>query len=245
MVRGIYTAAAGMITQSKKIDVLGNNVSNVNTNGYKQNGITLADFGKELATRTDDNTQVGTMPLCVVLGKESSDLSDGTLKSTGISTDLAVTGTGLFAVESPNGGGVKYTRSGDFSVDAQGYLALPTGERLLSQKGTALHVGGNNFSISSDGTVALADGTANKVNVYTSASTQNIAKRKDGFFDMTGATASTGQIKQGWLEDSNTDVVENMTGLMEASRSFQGCQQAFQVTLQTLDKLVTQIGSLK
>lgn len=245
MVRGIYSSAAGMITQSKKIDVLGNNISNVDTTGFKENNITLSDFGQEIATRTDDNTQVGTMPLCVVLGQESTDFSDGTLKSTGINTDLAISGNGLFAVTSPNGGGVKYTRGGDFSVDAQGYLALPSGERLLSQNGTALKVGSSNFNISSDGTVTLANGSTEKVNVYTAASVQNISKRKDGFYNITGATVANGQIKQGWLEDSNTDVVDDMTGLMESTRSFQGCQQAFQVSLQTLDKLVTQIGSLK
>lgn len=245
MVRGIYSSAAGMITQYKKIDVLGNNIANVNTSGFKQNSITLADFGQELAIRTDDNTQVGSMPVCVVLGTENTDLSGGTLKSTGISTDLAVNGTGLFAVESQNSTDIKYTRSGAFSVDAQGFLALPTGERLLSQNGTALYVGGSNFSISSDGTVKLANGQTNKVDLYSSANTQNITKRKDGFFNITGATAANGEINQGWLENSNTDVIENMTGLMEATRSFQGCQQAFQVSDSMLDKLVTQIGNIK
>lgn len=244
MVRGLYSSAAGMTTQYKKIDVLSNNISNVSTTGFKENDITLSIFGEELATRTDDNTDVGTMPLCVVLGQETTNLTGGTLKSTGISTDLAVTGAGFFAVESADGG-VKYTRGGDFSVDAQGYLALPSGERLLSQNGTALYVGGSNFTVSSDGTVTLPDGTADKIDIYTSADTQNITKRADGLFDITDAAAADGEIKQGWLEDSNTDIIKNMTGLMETTRSFQGCQQSFQVSLETLDKLVTQIGTLK
>jgi flagellar basal-body rod protein FlgF len=245
MVRGLYSSAAGMTTQYKKIDVIGNNMSNVSTSGYKESSISLTDFGQELATRSTDGKQVGTMPLCVVLGKESTDFSDGTLKSTNISTDLAVTGTGFFAVESPTGGGVKYTRSGDFSVDSQGYLALSTGERLLSQDGTALHVGSNNFSISSDGTVKLANGSTAKVALYTSANTNNIAKRKDGFYNITGATVATGQINQGYLEDSNTDVITNMTEMMSSTRTFQACQQAFEVSGETLDKLISQVGSLK
>lgn len=245
MVRGLYSSAAGMTTQYKKIDVIGNNISNVSTAGYKESSMSLTDFGQELAVRTTDGERVGTMPLCVVLGKESTDLSGGTLKSTGISTDLAVSGAGFFAVASPNGGGVKYTRSGDFSVDAGGYLALPTGERLLSQDGTALRVGGNNFRISSDGTVKLLNGTTGKVDLYTSANTNNIAKRKDGFFNITGAMAATGQINQGYLEDSNTNIITNMTEMMSSTRVFQACQQAFEVSSSALDKLVTQVGSVK
>jgi flagellar basal-body rod protein FlgF len=242
MVRGIYTSAAGMITQYKKIDVLGNNISNVNTAGYKQSDITLSDFGHELATRTNDDTQVGDMPLCVVLNRETADLSAGTLKNTGINTDLAIDGEGFFAVRSPAGGDIKYTRSGVFSVDALGRLALPTGEELLSQNGTPLYVGGNNFTISQDGTVRLANGTTAKVNVYTSG---NIQKRKDGFFNITGAVAADGSIKQGWLEDSNTDIIDNITGLMASTRNFQGCQQAFKISNSALDRVVTEIGSLK
>lgn len=245
MVRGLYSSAAGMTTQYKKIDMIGNNISNESTAGYKENSVSLTDFGRELAIRTTDGEGVGTMPLCVVLGKESTDLSGGTLKSTGISTDLAVAGAGFFAVESPNGGGVKYTRSGDFSVDAQGFLALPTGERLLSQAGTALRVGGSNFRISTDGTVRLTNGTASKTAVYTSANPNNIAKRKDGFFNITRPTVAAGQIKQGFLEDSNTDIITNMTEMMSSTREFQACQQAFEVSGAALDKLVTQVGAVK
>ncbi|HEX2937547.1 MAG TPA: flagellar hook-basal body complex protein [Ruminiclostridium sp.] len=245
MVRGIYNAAAGMITQYKKIDVLGNNTANVNTVGYKESNITLSDFGAELTRRTSDNQEIGNMPLCVILDRETSNLTQGSLKNTGISTDLAVDGNGFFAVQAPGGGQVKYTRGGDFSVDAQGYLALPTGDRLLGQNGTPVYVGGNNFSVGSDGTIKLPNGTTNKINIYTSASIQNINKRKDGFFDITGAVAANGQIKQGWLEDSNTDVINNTIDMMAATRTFQGCQQAYQISSQALDKLVTQVGSIK
>lgn len=244
MIRGLYSSAAGMITQYKKIDMLGNNISNVSTTGFKEGDMTLSTFGEELAMRTDDNTDVGTMPICVALGQETTNLGDGTLENTGLNTDLAVTGTGFFAVQAANGE-VKYTRSGDFSIDAGGYLALPSGEQLLSSSGRPLYVGSSNFNVSSDGTVTLANGLTGKINLYSSADTRNIEKRKDGFFDITGATVSNGEIKQGWLEGSNTDIIDNVTSLMESTRSFQGCQQAYQTSLQTMDRLVTEIGTIK
>lgn len=244
MVRGIYSSAAGMETQYKRIDVLGNNISNIDTPGFKENDMTFTDFGQELATRTTDGTEVGTMPYCVVLGGETTDLTDGALKNTGISTDFAVDGNGFFAVQTPTG--VAYTRGGDFTVDAQGFLALSNGERLLGQNGQPLNVGGNNFSVAENGAVTLQNGQAGgTIAVYTSQNAQNITKRADGLFNITGAVAANGAVKQGWLEDSNTDAAVNMTDMMEATRTFQGCQQAFDVDDSTLNQLVTQVGSLK
>lgn len=245
MIRGIYNAAAGMITQYKKIDVLGNNTANVNTTGYKESNITLSDFGMELARRTSDGKDVGEMPLCVVLDRETTNVAQGGLTSTTLTTDLAVDGDGFFAVRSPAGGDVKYTRAGNFSVDAQGFLALPTGDRLLNQNGAPVYVGGDKFTVETDGTVRLPNGETDKINLYTSVSAQNINKRKDGFFNIDAVQPANGTIKQGWLENSNTDIINNTVEMMAATRTFQGCQQAFQVSAQTLDKLVTQVGSLK
>lgn len=231
-----------MITQYKKINVLGNNTSNVNTPGFKQSSVSFATFGDEITSRMDDNAVIGDMSQYVVLDKESADLSQGAFKQTNLNTDLAISGNGFFAVQ--DGNGVKYTRNGDFSVDAQGCLALPTGERLLGANGTPLQVGTDNFSVSADGTVSTTAGTVGKINLYIQNNAQ-VVRRNDGFFNINGAQPANGMIKQGWLEDSNTDVVGNVTEMMAATRSFQGSQQAFQVSDQALDKLVTQIGSVK
>lgn len=241
MLRGIYSSAAGMTTQYKKIDVIGNNISNVNTTGYKQDNVTLTTFGKELASRTSDSKEVGTLPLCVYLGKESTDLSNGTLAYTGLNSDIALAGDGYFAVRTA-AGETKYTRSGEFSVDNQGFLALTGGERLLSAGGGELRVGSENFNIALDGTVTTQNGTIGKVAVFNTAA-NGVSKRRDGFFDLQGATEANTEIRQGWLENSNTDIIENMTQMMDSQRAFQGNQQAMQVSLQTLDKLVTEVGT--
>lgn len=243
MIRGIFSSAAGMITQYKKINVLGNNTSNVNTPGFKQSDVSFATFGDEVARRMDDNAAIGDIQQYVVLDSEKSDLSQGNFKQTNLSTDLAVEGSGFFEVQ--DGAGVKYTRAGDFSVDTQGYLALPTGERLVGADGAPLQVGTDNFSVSANGTVSTVNGAVGKINLYTSQNAAQIVRRDDGFFNINGAQQANGLLKQGWLENSNTDVVGNVTEMMAATRSFQGCQQAFEVTDQTLDKLVTQVGSVK
>lgn len=243
MVRGIYAAASGMTTQYKKIDVVGNNISNVNTTGYKQKNMTITTFGDELATRTNDAQEVGNLPLCAYLDKETTDLSDGTLNFTGLNSDLAVNGNGFFAVD--DNGTLKYTRAGQFTVDEQGYLANPDGLRVLSTESTPIQVGTDNFQVNSDGTVLTPTQTLGRIGLFTSDNVDNITSRRDGYFDINGAVAADGEIRQGWLENSNTDVVTNIATMMDSQRAFQGSQQAMSVSLSTLDKLVTEIGSMK
>lgn len=244
MIRGIFSSAAGMISQYKRIDVLGNNIANVNTPGFKDNDLAFTTFGEEIVSRMADDKNVGNLQY-VTLNGETTDFSSGTFKQTGLSSDIAINGNGFFAVQ--GAGGVKYTRDGEFSVDAQGFLALPTGERLLGANGTPLQVGTDKFSVAMDGTVTTATGNVGKIDVYMprNATAQNIVKRNDGFFNINGAVQANGSFRQGWLEDSNTDIVGNMTEMMESTRAFQGCQQAFQVSNDALEKTVTQIGSIK
>jgi len=244
MVRGIYSSAAGMIAQYKKLDVLGDNAANVNTPGFKQSSLNLVTFGQEMAMNMSQNSSIGSMPMNVTTGSESTDFSEGTLSQTGINTDLGISGSGLFEVQSSTGG-IKYTRAGEFSVDGQGYLALSSGERLVGSNGSPLYVGGNSFNVAQDGTVTTSSGTAGKIDLYTAQTGTQVVKRADGFYDIASPQTATGEIKQGWLEGSNTDVVGNMTDMMATERAFQGCQEAFQVSDDTFDKLVTQVGTMK
>jgi flagellar basal-body rod protein FlgF len=245
MLRGIYSAATGMITQTKKINVLGNNIANVNTAGFKRDEIVLKSFDEELTTRLDDGTQVGSLSVGASIGGVSVDFTQGPMEQTNLATDLAITGNGFFAVEAlPGSGGVKYTRDGNFQVDAQGFLALASGERLLSSDGNPLYTGGNGFAVSRDGKVNVSGNTLGNIALYC-AQDGTYAKRSDGFFNIATPMKVNGSIMQGYVENSNVDAVDEMTGLMQAQRSFQSCQQAFQTAGQTLDKLINQVGSLR
>jgi len=246
MLRGMYSAATGMITQYKKIDVLGNNVSNISTDGFKRDELSLKSFDEEVATRMTDNVSISTISDGVAVNSVSTDFTQGPMSQTGRDTDLAISGDGFFAVEATaNGGGVKYTRDGNFSVDANGYLALASGERLLGSDGNPIKVGADTFDTTVDGTVTQSGVNLGKIQIYSSQNTNGITKRTDGFFDVASTTAANGSIKQGYLESSNVDAVSEMTGMMQSSRSFQACQQAFQVNSDTLDRLINQVGSMK
>lgn len=244
MIRGIFTSATGMITQQNKLDVVGNNVSNMNTVGYKSDGLELKPFDEELLSRMNENVAVGSTSIGATDAARYTDLSQGTYQQTNLTTDIAVNGSGFFAVQD-SGGTVKYTRNGSFVVDDQGFLALNSGERLLGDNGRPVYVGGDKFTVSATGEVTTAGGAAGRISVYDSSDANGIVKRRDGFFDITALRRASGALKQGYTEGSNVDLVTSMTQMMSATRSFQANQQAYKATEETLDKLVSQVGSLR
>lgn len=238
MIRGIYSSASGMIAQYKRINVMGNDLDNADSQGFKSDAVTLRSFDEELAMR-NGSSPIGTIDAGVQVGGVQTDLSQGEMEQTGVSTNIAIEGNGFFAVAAP-GSAVTYTRAGDFGADAAGYLALPSGQRLLDSTGAPVSAAG--FSLQANGSYTNAAGQSGTISLYNGTA----AKRTDGFFDLTGAQASTGaNLLQGYVEKSNVSAVNGMTGLIEASRAFQSCQQAYNTATDTLDKLVTQVGSLR
>lgn len=243
MIRGLYSSATGMITQQDKINVLSNNLSNINTDGYKKDQVTLKTFDEELVTRMSDGVGIGTITQGSALDGVTTDLTQGSMEQTGLSTDLAISGNGFFAVQDA-AGAVKYTRSGDFTVDSQGYMALSTGERVLGTNGAPLQVNGSTFAVASNGAVSVG-GTQIGTIALADSQTAQVTKRRDGFFDIANPVRAGGILKQGYVEGSNVDAVNEMTGMMASTRVFQSCQEAFQVSGEALDKLITQVGSIK
>ncbi|HEX3026326.1 MAG TPA: flagellar hook-basal body protein [Clostridia bacterium] len=242
MIRGIFTSATGMIMQQKKLDVIGNNIANDQTSGFKSDEVSLRSFDQEMIQRMSEDVQVGSMTYGVTSDGIKTDFSNGNYSQTNSATDIAIVGNGYFAVQDGNNG-VKYTRDGGFTVDSAGYLALPSGERLLGTNGQPLKVSGDQFSLSSDGVVRNKSGAVGQIAVY--QPTGQIVKRGDGFMQMTGASQIKGTLRQGFLEGSNVDIVTQMSQMMVATRSYQSNQQSFKTADQTLEKLVNQVGSMR
>ncbi len=226
-----------MTAEYKRINVYGNNLDNADTQGFKSDETSLRSFDEELTSRTTDSAKIGTIDAGVHIGSVSTDLSQGDLEKSDSSDTLAIEGTGFFAVASP-GGTTEYTRAGDFQADTSGFLALPSGQRLLDSAGAPISAEG--LKVSTDGTFTNSAGQTGTFAVYTGTA----AKQTDGFFSLTGAQVSTGsELMQGYEEKSNVDTVTDMTGLVEASRSFQTCEEAYNTATDSLDKLL-QIGTL-
>ena len=124
MLRSLNTAVSGLQEFQQDIDIIGNNIANVNTTGYKDS---RADFEDTFSQALSSNVQVGSG---VTTADTAMNFSQGTINNTGVSTDLAISGPGFFEVRNPADNATYTTRAGDFHVDDNGYLVTNSGMRV-------------------------------------------------------------------------------------------------------------------
>ena len=134
MMRSLYSGVSGLKNHQTRMDVVGNNISNVNTTGFKSSRVTFSDTLSQTlsgASAPTDNTG-GTNPKQIGLGSSVSSIdtlfTDGSVQNTGKNTDLCLSGNGLFVVKpssAPESKEVYYTRNGAFEFDAKGNFVMP------------------------------------------------------------------------------------------------------------------------
>lgn len=129
MMRSLWSGVSGMQNHQTKMDVVGNNIANVNTNGFKKGRADFQDMiSQQLSGAAAPTTEVGGVnPKEVGLGVQTAAIhtifTQGNLQSTGVSTDIAIQGNGFFVLQ--NGEKTYFTRNGAFSVDKDGTLVNP------------------------------------------------------------------------------------------------------------------------
>jgi len=135
MLRSLNSGVTGLMNHQTRMDVIGNNISNVNTTGYKGRRVTFEESFNQLikgASRTASKAG-GTNPMQVGLGVSVGSIDvmtgQGGLSNTGRIFDLAIEGSAYFGVS--DGAGTFYTRNGAFQLDSQGYIMLPTNGMVL------------------------------------------------------------------------------------------------------------------
>lgn len=225
MIRGVGASRNGMVFEQSRLDMIANNVSNVNTGGFKRSVGVGAEFGQLLLRRWGDAEReapsIGQVGEGAVLREVTADDTPGPLEVTGRPLDLALEGPGEFTYLTA-AGQTGYTRNGSFSRDSQGLLVTAEGYPVLVG-GAPVGMGAGELSISPDGLV-LVDGQA------------------VGRPDIRGAGLT--RIKSGALEQSNVDLAQEMTDLITALRSFQANQRVLKAQDETLARAVSDIGRL-
>ncbi len=140
MMRSLYSGVSGLKNHQTRMDVVGNNISNVNTTGFKSSRVTFSDTLSQTlsgASAPTDNGG-GTNPKQIGLGSATSSIdtlfTDGSVQSTGVNTDLCLSGNGLFVVK--DGNLSYYTRNGNFKFDKQGYYVNSDGLKVQGWSAT-------------------------------------------------------------------------------------------------------------
>ncbi|MEJ8302545.1 flagellar basal body rod protein FlgG [Saccharibacillus sacchari] len=167
MLRSMYSGVSGMKGFQTKLDVIGNNIANVNTTGFKSSRVMFKDIlsqtsaGATAPTDERGGANAKQIGLGVSIGSIDTLHLAGSAMTTNNPTDLRIDGNGFFAVAltaDAEGGNIFLTRAGDFHVDGAGNLVNSDGMFVLNTGGGAITVPqGSSFSIGSDGVVTMRD----------------------------------------------------------------------------------------
>ncbi|MCM1157911.1 MAG: flagellar basal-body rod protein FlgF [Bacteroidales bacterium] len=259
MVRGLYTAWTGMVNEQKRLDVISNNMANADTIGYKKQNVTSQSFDDELTLRIHNNNaysplnyRIGNMNLGVKIGETYHDLTQGSLRETGNTYDLALSGDGFFTIQTTNKQGVtsvKYTRDGSFTVNTEGYLVTKDGDYVLDRNGGRIRIPGaqtaTEVTFDEQGNISVGGRRIAVLGIAGFANPQALLLYGENMYEATAAAglqAGTAAVHQGYVEMSNTNVIEEMVDMITITRAYEAGQKMIQTVDNTLDNAVNQIG---
>ena len=259
MLRGLYTAYTGMLNEQYRMDIMSNNLANADTTGFKKEGSTSQSYSDVMAVKIKDTTEfrntpkrLGTMSLGVKIGETYTDFDQGSLRDTGNTYDLAISGDGFFNIEFTNKAGetsTKYTRDGGFTVTADGYLVTKDGDYVLGQNGRIqLSTTAANTVIDGDGRIYQDNNLVAQLKITEFEDTNYLPHYGETMWDaVDGATArdaTDATIHQGYLEMSNTSVVKEMVNMISIQRQYEANQKLITTYDESLDKSVNQVGKV-
>jgi flagellar basal-body rod protein FlgG len=260
MIRALYTAASGMAAQQSNIDTVAHNLANVNTTGFKKSRMEFEDLvyqqtraaGAPTSASTEApvglETGLGTKPVAT-----ARDFSTGNLRSTNAPLDLAIEGRGFFQIAMPDGT-TAYTRAGALHADAQGKIV--TSEGFALQPEITIPENTISITISRAGVVSVmvaGQSAPQQLGTIELASFQNPA----GLLALGGnlfqtSTASgepvtgipgadgIGTLTQGFLEESNVSVVEEMIAMILGQRAYEANSRV----VKAADEMLAQVNNM-
>lgn len=270
MLRSMYSGVSGMRGFQTKLDVIGNNIANVNTVGFKSGRVMFKDIMSQTvsgvttpvagSTGGVNSKQIG---LGASIGSVDTLHTGGSAMTTNNPLDLRIDGDGFFAVKLSDAQNEPFlTRAGDFHMDAARNLVTSDGMLVCSSDGDPIKLEDNTtaFTISQDGTIVqkLDDGTTNsdiKIGVVKVTNPEGLEKVGGSMYRSTpnanldpiqtivanDATTGTGAIVSGQLEMSNVDLTGEFTEMIVAQRGFQANSRI----ITTSDEVLQEVVNLK
>ena len=261
MIRSLWTAASGMQAQTANIDVIANNLSNVNTAGFKRSRAEFQDLlyqtlrppgvSSASGSQMSSGIQIGHGTRLITTQKS---FIQGDFQNTQNELDLAIEGPGFFQISQPNGE-VAYSRAGNFKIDSEGRMVSPDG--FLMEPEITIPTDALAVSISTSGTVSVLQpgsntptdvGTIQLARFVNPAGLEHIGRNlflqtSSSGVPSVGAPGEDGlgMVAQGYLEMSNVSVVDEMVNMITAQRAYEINSKA----IQTADDMLQAANNLK
>ncbi|MBS4021269.1 MAG: flagellar basal-body rod protein FlgF [Dethiobacter sp.] len=254
MLRGLYASARGMAVESKKQEVISNNLANSNTTGFKKDIVLVRSFSEELLAITGKGqaSSLGGLAESPVLQSIATIYSPGMLEETGRDLDLALTGAAFFTLQTP--AGIRYTKDGSFGMDRDGFLVSGDGYQVLDVGGRAITLSSSNVDVDEDGEVWEADGQKKRfvaklgLAVFSAEDLKKLEKKGQNLFEAVAAAPSAqglGQVRQGMLERANLDIIREMVDMISVMRVYEANQKSLQAQDEILGKSINEVGRLR
>ena len=224
---GLYIAASGMLSEMVRQEQISNQLANVNTPGFKSEGNVQEGFGELLLHNTVTGAQVGSLSLGAEISETPLDLTPNPLHETGEPLDFGIEGEGFFGVNTAQG--VRYTRNGQFTANAEGILTDAQGNQVLGANGGAVRMG--------------AEGTVNAAQLGVFNVT-GVKQAGENLYVGNAAGAGAGRVRGGFLEESGVNAARMMTQMISSFRSLEADQKSIQTIGETLSESAGTVGAI-
>lgn len=239
MIRGIYKNASSMQYLESRLEVVSNNLANSNTNGFKRSGVLFDQVFNSEQHLVANNTPNIKLPDGEI--KTYQDSEQGSLRETGNTLNFAINGTGYFTIQTPNG--TAYTRDGQFSINGQGMLVTSDGYNVLGESGP-ITVGQKDMAVSDAGDIMVDGNVINKFQIknFDTRESKQIGNNLYKLADDSAAKTVASTVKQGYLENSNVNVVEEMVSMITTQRYYEANHRVLRAQDDTLSKAVNEVA---
>lgn len=235
-----YIVLSRQMAIQRQMDVIANNIANMSTAAFKTERVLFEEYlvedpstGESFAYVRDYGT--------------SRNLEQGEFNPTANPLDIAIAGDGYFSVETAEG--VRYTRNGQLRVNAEGFLTVSSGERLLDpgEMPILLNSKDSTIDIASDGTISNSSGAVGKINVVSFENEQDMIPIGNAIYMTEEAPIPVlnPELVQGMVENSNVVPILEMTRMIQASRAYKSSSQILSKDDDIRQQTITRLGRVE
>jgi flagellar basal-body rod protein FlgG len=236
---GIFSAVSGSLAAQTRLDALANNLANANTAGFKAERV--LQKAERAGSVAPPPTAVATP---ITRERVTTDFAQGPISSTGNPLDVALAGDGFFVISTERG--ERLTRSGNFTLDAEGYLATGDGARVQGTDGD-LRIPEGAIVVGADGSVRAGEERVGSLRIVTVADPAQLVRENGTRFAAASqalAEAAPGSVRviQGSIEGANLAPVEGLVALIETVRGFETYMRAAERLDQVTARAISDVG---
>ena len=245
MENAAYVGLSRQMTLRRELDIVANNIANADTSGFKVESLMVETNPKAPAVTLD-----GPKPVKFVLDTGvARDFGQGPIRKTDAPLDLAIEGQGFFKISTPDG--ERYTRDGRFRLDDRGRLVTQAGQAVLDEGGgeITLEPDKGAITVAADGAVSQGIERVGKVGVVRFDALSALEKSGDNLFRNTSnqqpQPASSALVRQGALEGSNVNSINEITRMLEVTRAYESMAKMMDSTADLSRRAVERMGRVQ